>query len=92
MPTRRTNRISGGALLVLSLIALFTVLSGYSQPRQTDEGAAAHIFQLTIVLSVPALLLFLVTANWRNLRSLRPLLVSIALLVFAFAALYYLEH
>jgi hypothetical protein len=44
MHAQQINRVSGKAVIVLSLIALFTVLSGFLQPRQSDEGAAAHIF------------------------------------------------
>jgi hypothetical protein len=47
------NRVSGKVLIVLSLIALLAVLSGYTQPPQPDEGTAAHIFQMSIVALVP---------------------------------------
>jgi hypothetical protein len=87
------NRDTGNVLIVLSVVALLTVLSGYTQPPQPDEGWAAHIFQLTIVLLVPTLLLFFATADWKQpLRSARPLALPAAALVLAFAALYYLEH
>jgi len=87
------NRISGKVIIVLSLIALLTVLSGYFQPPQPDEGTAAHIFQLSIVALVLMLLLFLATADWRRpSRSARSLAFPAATLVVAFAALYYLEH
>ena len=59
---KNLNRLCGRTTLVLSLIALLAVLSGYTQPRHpapTDEGAAAHIFQIAIVLFVATLLLFL---------------------------------
>jgi uncharacterized membrane protein len=93
MRTQQINRVSSIILIVLSLTALLTVLSGFTQPLQRDEGAAAHIFQLSIVLLVPMSLLFLATADWRlPLRSARPLAFPVAALVFAFAALYYLEH
>ena len=56
MRGEQINHVSRRLVIVLSLIALFTVLSGYTQPRQPDEGAAAHIFQLSIVaLSTDAL-------------------------------------
>jgi hypothetical protein len=59
---------------VLSLTALLAVLSGYTQPPEPDEAAAAHIFQLSIVALVPVILLFLATADWsRPLRNTRPL-------------------
>ncbi len=93
MPNQQINRLSGKALSVLSLTALLAVLSGYTQPPQPDEGAAAHIFQLAIVALVPMIVLFLVTADWKQpLQSARPLALPTAVLVLAFGALYYLEH
>jgi len=80
-------------VVALSFIALITVLTGYLQPPQPDEGAGAHIFQLSIVALVPVILLSLATTNWRRpLQSMRPLAVSAAVLIGAFGALYYLEH
>jgi hypothetical protein len=93
MRTQQLNSLSGKVIIVLSLIALLTVLSGYFQPPQQDEGAAAHIFQLSIVALVPTILLFLLTANWKEpWRTARSLALPAAALVAAFAALYYLEH
>ena len=93
MTGQQINRVSGKFIIVLSLIALLAVLSGYFQPPQPDEGTAVHIFQLSIVALAPTILLFLATADWRQpLRSARPLAVSAAALVLAFGALYYLEH
>lgn len=93
MTGQQINRSSGKAITILSLIALFTVLIGYTQPPQADEGALAHIFQLSIVVLVPTILLFLATAEWRQpLRSTRTLAFPAAALVLAFGALYYLEH
>ena len=90
---QQINRASGKVLIVLSLIALLAVLSGYTHPAQLDEGSAAHIFQLSIMTLVPIILLFLATADWRQpLRSARPLAFPAAALVLAFGALYYLEH
>jgi len=87
------NKLSGYALILLSLTALLSVLSGYSGPPQPDEGTGAHIFQLSIVAIAPTILLFVATTDWRRpLRSLRPLAFSAAALVLAFGALYYLEH
>ena len=80
-------------MLVLSFLALFTVLTGYLQTPQPDEGAAAHIFQISLVLLGPALLVFLLTADSSNFgRLLRPLIPPALALALAFAALYYLEH
>ena len=93
MRGQQINRVTGKVIIVLSLTALLAVLSGYSQPPQPDEGAAAHVFQLSIVALVPTILLFLATAHWRQpLRSARPLAFPAAALVLAFGAPYYLEH
>ena len=93
MDGQRINRVSSIGIFVLSLTALLTVLIGYTQPPQPDEGALAHIFQLTIVALVPMILLFVFTADWkRPLQSKRLLALAAASLVFAFGALYYLEH
>lgn len=93
MDGQQINRVSSRVMLVLSLVALFTVLIGYTQPPQPDEGALAHIFQITIVLLAPVVLLFLGTADWKQpVRSARRLAFPTIALVLAFAALYYLEH
>lgn len=87
------NSLCEKAILFLSCLALLSVLSGYTQPPQTDEGTGAHIFQLSIVLLAPTIFLFLVTADWsRPLRAVRPLALSTVALFLAFGALYYLEH
>ena len=60
---------------------------------EPDEGAAAHIFQLSVLAFAPALMLFLVTADWtRPSRSVRPIAIPAAALATAFVALYCLEH
>lgn len=93
MDGQRINRVSARAILILSLTALLTVLIGYAQPPQPDEGSLAHIFQIAIVALVPMLLLFAGTADWKQPRqSARPLAFPVAALVLAFGALYYLEH
>ena len=87
------NRTVGKIILVLSFVALFAVLSGYREPPQSDEGTAAHIFQLAIVTLLPTVSIFLATADWKQpWRSSRPLALPGAALVLAFTALYYLEH
>jgi len=93
MRSQQINRASGIVLIGLSLTALLAVLTGYLQPPQPDEGVGAHIFQLSIVALVPAILLFVATADWKQpRRSARPLALPAAALALAFAALYYLEH
>jgi hypothetical protein len=93
MTGQQINRLSARVALILSMLALLCVLSGYTQPPQADEGAAAHIFQLSIVALVPMILLFLASADWKEpRRSARPLAIPGLALIRAFAALYYLEH
>ena len=93
MRGEQINRVSSKVVLVLSFTALIAVLSGYFQPPQPDEGTAAHIFQLPILLLVPVIFLFLASADWtQRARSVRPLALPAAVLVIAFGALYYLEH
>ena len=89
----KANRVALLVMCALSLLALVTVVSGYFQPPQPDEGTAAHLFQLAIVALVPALLAFLLTGDWQSpLRTLRLLLLPALVLVTAFGALYYLER
>ena len=66
MRAEQINRVSSIVLIVLSLTALLPVLSGYlpGHPPLPDEGAAAHIFQLSILALVPMIFLFLATADW----------------------------
>jgi hypothetical protein len=96
MNGQEINRVSSKVMITLSLIALLVVLSGYTQspqPPEPDEGVAAHIFQLSIVALMPAIVLFIATADWMQpRRSARPLAFSAVALIFAFTALYYLEH
>ncbi len=103
MGGERINRVSGIVLIILSLIALLTIMSAYrvsvspfsiyTQPLEPDEGTQAHIFQLSIVALAPVGLLFLVTADWTQpLRSMRPLAFSATAVVFAFTLLYVFEH
>src|SRR5947209_20633702 len=95
MDRTRINLLSGRILLALSLIALFTVMIGYvnrPQPNE-DEGALAHIFQLSIVAFGITGLVYLASADWKQpLRSMRALIAPAVTLVLAFGALYKLEH
>ena len=93
MHAERVNRLSGKAMLLLALVALVTVLTGYLQPPQPDEGALAHVFQLSIALAMLALLVFLFTADWERPRgAVRGLSLPGIALAAAFGALYFLEH
>jgi hypothetical protein len=90
---QQVNRVSTIILIALSLTALLTVLTGYLQPPQPDEGTGAHIFQLAIVALVPMTVLFLATADWSQpARSARALVLPAVASVAAFVALYILEH
>jgi drug/metabolite transporter (DMT)-like permease len=97
MTAHQIHRLGRSSMIALSLMALVTVLWGYTTPRgtpaPTDEGTGAHLFQLAIVLLLPAGLLFLGTANWKEPRRIAvPLLIAGVALIAAFSALYYLEH
>jgi len=87
-------RVSSIGIVALPLIAVLDVLLlGYTRPPLPDEGAGAHIFQLCIAAMVPMGLVFLATADWRQrTRIARRFALSAALLVLAFAALYFLEN
>ena len=93
MDKQHINRVAATILMVLSAVALVTVITGYFQAPQADEGTAAHIFQLALVAVLPVSLLFFATADWKDSRrSVRPLIVTGVALVIAFSALYYLEN
>ena len=90
---KEINFASGLVMVFLSVVALLAVLSGYTQPPQKDEGAAAHIFQLSIVGVAPTILVFLTTSDWSKAwRCMRTLAIAVAALVLAFVLLYFLEH
>jgi hypothetical protein len=93
MDILQLNRVSRRTLVALSLVAVATVMVGYTRPPQPDEGALAHIFQLSIVALLPTSIVFLTTADWaRPGRVVRQLTVPAAAVTVAFVALYYLEH
>lgn len=95
------HRWSGRAVLVLSVFAtllvlgasILTMLGRFQPAPDGDEGTPAHLFQIAIVLIVPAGLAHLGTADWRRpLRVMRGLVVPAIALVVAFATLYRMEH
>jgi hypothetical protein len=95
------NRASWRAVLGLSLFAmglvvgatLLTMAGRFNPSPDGDEGTAAHLFQLAIVLLVPCGLAFLVTADWsRPIRVAQRLVVPALALAVAFSTLYYMEH
>ena len=101
MSSKAINRISGIVMLGLSLFAIFlvvgatvlTMLGRFDPSPNGDEGTAVHLFQLAIVLLVPAGLTFLVTADWRWPQKVaRRLVAPTVALIVAFTKLYYMEH
>ena len=96
MRAHHVNRMSSVVLVVLSVTALVTVLTGLIWPPSTpeaDEGTQAHVFQLSIAGLLPIAVLVVGTADWRQpRRSLVPLVTAFVMAVLAFAGLYYLEH
>jgi len=87
------NRFAARAMILLALLALLTVISGYFQKPQPDEGTGAHLFQLSVVALMILIPLFAATANWAEpKKQIAPLAITGAALLLAFGALYYLEH
>ena len=90
---QQINRVAGKVMIALAFIASLTVLSGYFQASQPDEGAAAHIFQISVVALAPTILFFLITADWtKPSRHARLLAFTGVAMALTFGALYYLEH
>jgi hypothetical protein len=101
MTNQTINRISGFIVLGLSLFSMvlvggatiLTMLGKFNPSPNGDEGTAAHLFQLAIVLLLPTGLAFLVTADWRQpLKVAKRLVLPAVALVVAFSTLYYMEH
>ena len=67
----RASIYFAGTAIALSLSALAIVVGNVAPgvPREPDENAWAHLFQLAMVAQVPLLGLFLATANWVRPRS-----------------------
>ena len=101
MKQQEINRVSGYIILGLSVFAMvlvagatvLVVLGKLDPAPGGDEGTAAHLFQLAIVLLVPTGLAFVATADWdRPLQSAKRLALPSVALVIAFSTLYYMEH
>lgn len=67
MTRTRVNRMTFALPLILSSLALILVLANIALgvPRQPDENASAHIWQLLMLGQIPFILGFLATADWR---------------------------
>ena len=101
MSNRKTNRISSNIILGLSLFAMLLVvgatilvlLGRFNPVPGGDEGTAARLFQLAIVLLLPAGLTYLFTADWHRPREVvKRLVVPAVALIIAFSTLYYMEY
>jgi hypothetical protein len=101
MNARAVNRVSAGLVIFLSLTALLPIvlvllriaLTGQVSPPERDEGTGAHVFQLSIAGLVPALFVFLASADWaRPWRVARTLALPVVAVALAFALLYHYEH
>ena len=93
MSAPKTNRVALCAIIALALIALIMVATGFFQPPQPDEGAAAHLFQLSIAAFAATITLFFATADWkRPLLLARQLAFPLCTVALAFGALFYLER
>jgi len=87
------HRTSIWALRLLPAIGGLAVATGFGHSPRADESSAAHVFQLMVVLSLPALLAFAASADWgQRGRCLRPLAIPAALWLMTLAALYMVEH
>lgn len=88
MLRREINRIGAIAPPIMSLLAFCLVLIAVGTgwvAGMTDEGSAAHIFQLLIALQLPLIVAFLVTADWKQfLRVAVILSFQVAAIAFAF--------
>jgi hypothetical protein len=65
----KVNHLSGVLPVVMSLLAFLIVMAVVAtgwQRYDHDEGTAAHLFQLLILLEAPLIITFLATADWRR--------------------------
>jgi hypothetical protein len=95
MSRQKINRVSAIAPIVMSLLAFCIVLAVVAtgwERRETDEGTAAHMFQLLIVLQVPFILGFMATANWqRFMEAARPMAFQVGALALALGSIAYFK-
>ena len=91
-----STRISGLVLILLSLMALSTVVTGLiwhaTGPTTRRGHPGAHLSALDRRL-VPVTVLVVGTADWRRpWQSARPIVFAAVATMLAFVGLYYLEH
>ena len=101
MGNQKINRICCSLIHALSLFAMLLVicatilvlLGEFNPAPGGDEGTPARLFQLTILLLMPAGLTFLATADWRRPKEVfKRLTIPTVALVIAFSTLYYMEN
>jgi hypothetical protein len=96
----RLNQVSTVGLTVFSLTAFTVVLplwygmvTGHVPPPAGDEGAAAHIFQISLAALFPASVAFFVTADWTQpVHSMRRVAFPAMIVVLALGTVFYLEN
>lgn len=65
------NRLTGWTPAIMSAAAfalIVVVLTTGWERDLKDEGAAAHVWQLLVLLQAPLILAFLATSNWDRKR------------------------
>ena len=84
MTQAHVNRASFVLPLIFSAAAFVLVIASISTgvSPERDEGAAAHIWQLLMLIQLPTIIAFLATADWRT----RFPLALLGLQLVAFAA------
>ncbi len=94
MNVSRTRQPSAFIPIAMSIAALVTVLyhvAMFGMARQTDEGAAAHIWQLLMVGQVPVVAFYALKWLPRNPRTgLQVLAVQVGAALAALAPVYWL--
>ena len=95
MHWQKIQRFSGMVPIGLSLlafgVAMVAVLTGW-ETGNADEGAAAHIFQISIVAEVPFILVHVITADWKRRGGVAGLIwFQAAALVLALAPVAYFK-
>jgi hypothetical protein len=96
----RLNQASTVGLIVFSATAFAVALrlwygmaTGRVPPPNGDEGAAAHIFQLSIAALLPVGFLFAVTADWTQpVQAVRRVVLPGVIVMLALGTVFYLEN
>ena len=94
MHAHQINRVTAMVITAFAVVALLdVVVLGYMRAPLQDEGAGAHIFQLSFVLMALVGMVFVGTADWTQPAAIvRRLAVPVVVALLALAALYYLEN